>query len=73
MSDLELTDKERKAIDALQKLMKRWPKSLWLFSNGTMHIMKYKDDGKRAMNGGSVDAKFCVSSISGVLSEGGDW
>lgn len=31
-----LTEEEKKAIAALKRIAKKWPKSLWLFNNGDM-------------------------------------
>jgi hypothetical protein len=70
----ELTKEEKKAIAALKRLAKTWPKSLWLFSNGNMSVLKFKEDGSPAYNETEeVNQDFIVASIPGIYSEGGDW
>ncbi len=75
--DFELTEKEKKAIEALERVAKIWPASLWLFSaSGTLCVMRKGENGKRAvdMAGGceSVDRDYIVTDIS-IDNDGGDW
>lgn len=72
--DIELTDEERKAIDALKRLSRRWPKSLWLFSgSGRLCVMRCRQDGLPAMTDeGGVDPDYCLATI-GITNDGGDW
>ena len=70
----DLTDEERRAIRALRRLEKIWPRSLWLFSaSGSLRVMKNGDDGERLMtHGGGVDPNGVVEKID-IPSDGGDW
>lgn len=46
-----LTAEEKKAVAALKRLAKAWPKSLWLCSqNGSLFVAK-KAGGRRVMTG----------------------
>lgn len=70
----ELTSKEKKAIERLQKVFKNWPESLWLFNNGTMCVMKKNKQGERVFTkSGGVDSNYCIDTIDNIHSEGGDW
>jgi len=71
---IQLTDKERKAIAALKKLEKEWPKSLWIFSaSGRLHVMKKDRDGDHAKNHtGGMDPNFIAETIN-IENDGGDW
>lgn len=72
--NIETTKKEEAWIRELKALMKRKPKTLWLFNTGTMYVMKCGENGKEVMTRtGGVDQSYCIAQISGVLSEGGDW
>jgi hypothetical protein len=81
MNYTTITRKEQDAIDALQDLAKRWPKSLWLFSaSGRLCVMKRDDDGEKVMIGdpalgqyGGVDPAYKVCTIHGIANDGGDW
>jgi len=76
----ELTEEEVKAIRALVRLEKIWPKSLWLFSaSGSLCLMRNNKDGSRAVivNGGlhpsdSVDPDYIVCNVN-IPNDGGDW
>lgn len=70
----ELTKTEVKAIQALKKLEKKWPKTLWLFSaSGTLCVMAKNDYGNRAItNDGGCDQDFIVDEIK-IENDGGDW
>lgn len=42
------TPEEQKAIDALKRLARSWPKSLWLFAvDGTLMVMQCGKNGER--------------------------
>lgn len=80
---MDLTPEERAAVQALKRLAKKWPKSLWLFSaSGTLHVMKRAPDGgqetRKNMNdayayGKDVfDQKASVGTID-IPNDGGDW
>ena len=70
----DLTDEEKRAINTLKRLAKRWPKSLWLFSaSGTLEVMRCNENGERVFNSrGCVDEKYIVTDI-GIPNDGGDW
>lgn len=71
--EVPLTDDERKAIRAMNRLAKTWPKSLWLFSaSGTLTIMRKDATGTRAGDGDGVDQAFAVDTVD-IQNDGGDW
>jgi hypothetical protein len=74
VSDLKLTREEHAAIATLERLAKRWPKSLWLFSaNGELNVMRYAADGQRGVEpNGGIDQTFSVATID-INNDGGDW
>ena len=71
---IDLNDEEKKAIRALKRVAKKWPKSLWLFSaSGSLCVMKKGPDGNCVMTpGGGVDQNYLVDSIY-ISNDGGDW
>lgn len=72
----DLTLEEEKWIKSLQRVCRKCPKSLWLYSNGTMHVMKHPEDGEdlgAGCDGTGVNPDNCVSTILGICSDGGDW
>jgi hypothetical protein len=71
---MTLTPGEKKAIAALKRVAKIWPKSLWVFCNGTMSVLK-KRGGKRVMDknlGGAVDQSCIVADVD-IENDGGDY
>jgi hypothetical protein len=71
--EVPLTREERLAIATLQRLAKRWPKSLWLYSgSGTLNVMRMDEDGREAMRGEGVDSDYVVDEID-IRNDGGDW
>ena len=75
ITDNPLTKDENNAIRALQRVAKRWPDTLWLFSgSGTLHVMRAGEDGGAVMtaNFGGVDPDYCVTTID-IVNDGGDW
>ena len=77
---MEITKEEARAIRTLERLAKRWPKSLWLFSaGGAFHVMKLDPEGNRYVyamgheSGGSgMDHAASLATIA-IPSDGGDW
>ena len=65
---------EEQAIHALERLAKKWPSNLWLFSNGcNLYVMRTKPNGDRAMfPSGGVDPSYIVTTVD-IPSDGGDW
>lgn len=77
--DHDLTDDEKRAIAALQRLAGKWPKSLWLYSaSGSLNVMRRDSAGKRAVldhgldQHGGVDPAYSVAVID-IPNDGGDW
>lgn len=72
--EFELTKEEQNAINALKRLAKRWPKSLWLFyGDGTLCVMRRHEDGSRAeTRSGGVDQDYVVDEID-IPGDGGGW
>lgn len=71
-----MTHEEAVAVAALQRLAKRWPASLWLYSaSGSLHVMKVGADGQPVMRAGQegVDPAYIMASIDGIFNDGGDW
>lgn len=70
-----LTDDERKAILALGRVARHWPKTLWLFAGpGNLYVLRKNADGSRAMTpDGAFDQSSVVATILGIEAEGGDW
>jgi hypothetical protein len=71
----DLTDDETKAIAALQRLSRWWPKTLWLYSaSGSLNVMRCNSAGKHAVLDpcGGVDPAFSVGVID-IPNDGGDW
>lgn len=69
-----LTPEESRAIKTLQKLARKWPKSLWLFSGaGTLHVMRAGADGLPVMDRhGGTDPDYSLATIE-ISNDGGDW
>jgi hypothetical protein len=74
----ELTPTEKRAIASLKRAVRRWPRSLWLYSAaGTLCVMKKDADGHKIMlpgtgRAGGFDPDAQVDTIK-VENEGGDW
>jgi len=65
---------EMRAINALRRLAKRWPKTLWLFSaSGALCVMRRNEEGDRArVEGGGMDPAYVIATID-IPNDGGDW
>ena len=62
-----LTKEEEKAIRSLERVAKKWPKSLKLFSqSGTLPVIKQHPEHPEDDHGRVVDG------ISGIENDGGD-
>lgn len=75
MADLEPTPDEARAIRALKRIAKTWPKSLWLFSaNGTLSVMRADEDGGHIELGfgEGIDPAYALATID-IPNDGGDW
>lgn len=71
---IEATREEEKAIAALKRLAKKWPKSLWLFSaSGSLCVMRKDENGEKVhREGGEMDPDYCLDTID-IVNDGGDW
>ena len=69
-----LTKKELSAVRTLERLAKRWPKTLWLFSaSGSLCVMRAGPNGGAVeTSSGGVDQEHCVTTID-IPNDGGDW
>jgi len=72
--EVPLTKEEENAINTLRRLQKRWPKSLWLFSNGmSVHIMRSDKNGEHVTDSfGCMCQEYIIDSID-IENDGGDW
>jgi len=70
----DLTPAETKAIAALQRLAKTWPKSLWLFANGStgLSVLKKKNGQRVTTDTGGMDQEYVVATVK-IENDGGDW
>lgn len=70
----DLTPEEEAAIRALQRLAKKWPQTLWLYSaSGRLQVMRCDEHGDHAQVGEGVDPDYRVATIYGIPNDGGDW
>jgi hypothetical protein len=69
-----MTPEEKKAIAALKRVAKQWPKTLWLFSaNGTLNVMHKDAKGHHAkLPNDGMDPDYIVDTIR-IENDGGDW
>ncbi len=77
--EMELTHEEKRAIAALKRVAKMWPKSLWLFSaSGTLCVMRIDEYGHHAHTTdtagreGGINRDYFIDSIN-IDNDGGDW
>lgn len=72
MPDDELSDQERTAITALQRLGRRWPRSLTLASmDGTLVVIRTGDS--RFVDDDTDRTEAVVADIHGIPNTGGGW
>jgi hypothetical protein len=71
----ELSDEERKAIASLQRLAKRWPRSLTLASMGGQLVVVHTDSPVfQELDGSNLNRHEAVlADIHGIPNTGGDW
>lgn len=72
---IELTADEKRAIAALKRAAKIWPKSLWVFAGDgvSITILKCGEDGERVFaTTGGIDASRVVDRVY-IPNDGGDW
>lgn len=77
---IEPTDDEAKFIKALQRVCKRAPDSVWLYSaGGSLHVMRKGPDGGTVFTtrgyapGEAVSQTHILGTIEGIVNSGGDW
>jgi hypothetical protein len=71
-NDAALSDAERKAIMALHRLAKRWPRTLTLVSmGGNLHVIRTGDP--RFGLDGWERTESVIQTITGIPNDGGDW
>lgn len=68
-----LSDVERRAIQTLERLGKRWPRSLMVASMGGTLVVIPTADHERDDGYGGVDASKVLATIAGIPNTGGDW
>jgi hypothetical protein len=70
---MKLTKEEQKAIDALKEVAKIWPESLWIFVDGSLHVMKKNNEGNAKYTKlEGVDQDYEVDDIN-IPCDGGAW
>lgn len=76
---MRLTKEEKMAVADLEALARRWPKTLGIFSDGTLIVMKLDERGLFPMkpNRASdrlerMDPTKIVAHIHGIKTDGGD-
>ena len=72
----ELTKEELAAIRSLKRLARKWPASLWVFAGGQdgLAVLKCDENGEKVHTPrGNIDQDYCVDTIDGIRSDGGDW
>lgn len=68
-----LTVEEDKAIRSLERLAKRWPRSLTLVSmGGSLHVVHTADE-RMGAPGNIERAEAVLAGIVGIPNDGGDW
>jgi hypothetical protein len=70
----DLDDRELAAIGSLQRLAKRWPRSLTLASMGGSLVVVRTNDA-RFTDGGAAPERSAaaVAYVEGIPNTGGDW
>lgn len=72
----DLTPEEKRAINALIRIGKKWPKSLWIYAGegGSVSVLRKGADGEHAVTPvGGVDQSYVVATVFGIENDGGDW
>jgi hypothetical protein len=69
-----LTKKEQAAVDRIQKAVKNWPSTLWLFGcESGISIMLVGEDGQQAVTeSGCVDPDYVICMLD-APGDGGAW
>jgi hypothetical protein len=74
-NEAALSDVERKAIASLERLAKRWPRSLKLVSmDGSLAVIRNGDPRFDSEQRVGVERQACViAHIDGIPNDGGAW
>lgn len=69
-----MTAEERRAVEALERLAQRWPKTLMVASMaGTLHVMRLDEHGEiMSADGIGLDPDASIATIK-IRNTGGDW
>lgn len=73
MSEGNITEEERKAIASLQRLAKRWPRSLRLVSMGGELSVVHSNDERFFSDDTAERQEAVIGDIRGIPNTGGDW
>lgn len=68
-----LTEEERKAIESLNRLARRWPRSLTLASMGGSLVVVRSDDRAFSDGEGPGRSEGVLWSSTAIPNTGGDW
>lgn len=72
MTDMVATDEERKAIARLRRLARTWPKTLGIFSDGKLWVIRLDANGGFPLRSGRMDQSAVLASIGDIMTDGGD-
>lgn len=70
---MPVTEAEGKAIRSLERLAKRWPRSLTLASMGGSLVVIHTRDERFEAESGLERQEAIVADIYGIPNTGGDW
>lgn len=72
--DKPMAEDERRAVETLERLAQRWPKTLMLASMaGALHVIRLDDDDEpMAPDGIGLDPDASIATIK-IRNTGGDW
>ncbi|TDP92324.1 hypothetical protein EDF62_1530 [Leucobacter luti] len=68
-----LTQAEATAIRSLQRLARKWPRSLTLASMGGSLVVVHTDDDRFDSSSGIERQEAVLEDIRGIPNTGGDW
>jgi hypothetical protein len=72
--EIEVTEEERKAIAALKRLARRWPRSLTLLSyDGSLSVVHTADRDYISDGDGTERQDRILADIDGIPNDGGAW
>jgi hypothetical protein len=70
---IEITPEEDAAIRSLERLAKKWPRSLTLASMGGSLVVYHTDDERMSLPNNTQRVEAVIASIIGIPNDGGDW